>query len=253
MQTLKEHLKSCLKEANVTELAKITGVPRRSINSIIEEKGVDPSLTRAENLVRGLGLELYIGPPRGKAGKRDMPAQQGAGNSIETHTQGLVRAVHAAGGDPIPPELRGALAGANAAGPPGARPVDVVELACAAGGGAEVLSEDVIGRLWFRRDWLDEHGLNATQCAVLGVCGDSMQPTLADGAKILVNRASRQRRTNRIYVIRTDDGVIVKRLSKAGRNWRLVSDNADKAAWPNITLPAQAEIIGQVVWTARTL
>ena len=246
MQTLKEHLKSCLKEANVTELAKITGVPRRSINSIIEEKGVDPSLTRAENLVRGLGLELYIGPPRG-----EKPTLQGAGNSIETHTQGLVRAVHEAGGDPIPPDLRGALAGANAAGPPSARPVDVVELACAAGGGAEVLSEDVIGRLWFRRDWLDGHGLDATQCVVLGVHGDSMQPTLVEGAKILINRAARERRANRIYVIRTNDGVIVKRLRKAGpKDWHLVSDNT---AWPNTTMPPQAEIIGQVVWTARTL
>ena len=243
----KEHLKSRLKEADVTELAKITGVPRRSINSIIEEKGVDPSLTRAENLVRGLGLELYIGPPRGD----DRPVLSA---SIETHTQGLVRAVHAAGGDPIPPHLRGALAGEAADEPPGARPVDVVELACAAGGGAEVLSEDVIGRLWFRRDWLDEHGLDATQCAVLGVHGDSMRPTLAAGAKILINRANRQRRTNRIYVIRTDDGVIVKRLGKAGaKDWCLVSDNEDKTAWPTIAMPPQAEIIGQVVWTARTL
>ena len=173
--------------------------------------------------------------------------------SIQAHTQGLVRAVHAAGGDPIPPDLRGALAEAAAAERPGTRPVDVVELASAAGGGAEVLSEDVIGRLWFRRDWLDEHGLDATQCIVLGVHGDSMQPTLAPGAKILINRAARQHRTNRIYVMCTDDGVIVKRLRKASRNWCLVSDNKDKAAWPDITMPAQAEIIGQVVWTARTL
>ena len=249
MQTLKEHLKSLLKEANVTELAKRIDVPRRSINSIIEEKGVDPSLTRAEDLVRGLGLELYIGSPRGKEGKQNIPALHSAGSSIETHTQGLVRAVHAAGGDPIPPDLRGALAGEEADEPPGARPVDVVELACAAGGGAEVLSEDVIGRLWFRRDWLDEHGLDATQCAVLGVQGDSMQPTLTDGAKILVNRAARQRQSGQIYVIRAD-GLIVKRLGRGRKHWRLISDNPEH---PDITMPAQAEIIGQVVWTARTL
>lgn len=218
-------------------------------------RGASPSIDRAAEIAEALGLEFYIGPPRGDdRGKREIPALQSAGNSIDTHTQGLVRAVHEAGGDPIPPELRVTLAGAAADEPPGARPVDVVELACAAGGGAEVLSEDVIGRLWFRRDWLDEHGLDATQCAVLGVHGDSMQPTLAAGAKILINRANRQRRTNRIYVIHTDDGVIVKRLRKAGpKDWRLVSDNKDKTAWPNITLSPEAEIIGQVVWTARTL
>ena len=240
-----------------------------------------PSVSRLDKACRALGLTVCLGKnlniarenqenthavstlaapfdpeirkPRGGREKRGI-STQGPGHGIEAHTQGLVRAVHAAGGDPIPPDLRGALAGKETDEPPGARPVDVVELACAAGGGAEVLSEDAIGRVWFRRDWLDEHGLDATQCVVLGVHGDSMQPTLVEGAKILINRAARERRTNRIYVMRTDAGVIVKRLSKAGpKDWRLVSDNIDKTAWPNITMPLQAEIIGQVVWTARTL
>ncbi len=89
---------------------------------------------------------------------------------------GLVRAVHEAGGDPIPDDLRDALLGDAVVAedtdtPPAARPVPVVEVKAAAGGGMGIDLEQTIGQLWFRRDWLDEHGLDATQCTVIGVAG----------------------------------------------------------------------------------
>ena len=63
-----------------------------------------------------------------------------------------------------------ALAG-DETDPPEARPVAVVELASVAGNGATFLSEDVLGRVWFRRAWLDENDLDAEHCAVIGVNG----------------------------------------------------------------------------------
>ena len=56
-----------------------------------------------------------------------------------------------------------------------------------------------------------------------------------------------------IYVVRTDDGLIVKRAGKnrAG-NWQLVSDNPDKKEWPTLRWPADADVIGEVKWAART-
>ncbi len=87
---------------------------------------------------------------------------------------------------------------------PGARPVDVRELDAAAGTGATDLDETVTGRLWFQRDWLDRHGLDATQCVIIGVHGDSMEPTLPRGCSILVNRTGRRRRVGRVYVLRTE-------------------------------------------------
>ena len=71
-----------------------------------------------------------------------------------------------------------ALAATQEANLPETQPVAVVEFACAAGGGAQDLSEDVSGQVWFRRGWLDGHGLNGSRCAVIGVAGDSMEPTL---------------------------------------------------------------------------
>ena len=134
---------------------------------------------------------------------------------------------------------------------PGARRIDIVEYEAAAGGGAEATEERVVGTLIFRRDWLDRHGLDATQCTVIAVRGDSMEPTLWEGASILVNRGRAEWRRGGIFVIRTSDGLVVKRAgeSEAGEQV-LVSDNPEHRMIP---CPGDAEIVGQVVWTARTL
>ena len=80
-----------------------------------------------------------------------------------------------------------------------------------------------------------------------------MEPTLVDGCSILVNHVSRRRRVGRIFVVRTDDGLIVKRASReAPGAWQLVSDNPDKHVWPNRPWPTDAVIVGEVKWTART-
>ena len=131
--------------------------------------------------------------------------------------------------------------------------VGVSELASAAGDGAVVDQERVTGRIKFRRAWLTRHGLVARHCRVIQVCGESMEPTLVDGCSILVNHVSRRRRVGRIFVVRTDDGLIVKRASReASGAWQLVSDNPDKHVWPNRPWPTDAVIVGEVKWTART-
>ena len=131
--------------------------------------------------------------------------------------------------------------------------VGVSELATAAGGGAVVEDERITGRLKFRRDWLDQHGLAARHCRVIQVLGESMEPTLVDGCSILVNLARQRRRDGRIYVVRTEDGLIVKRAGKdrAGA-WQLVSDNSNKQTWPTRPWPPDAPMIGEVKWAART-
>ena len=132
--------------------------------------------------------------------------------------------------------------------------IGLSEFATAAGGGAVVDDEQITGRLKFHRAWLDKHGLIARECRVIQVLGQSMEPTLADGGSILVNQASRRRRAGRIYVVRTEDGLIVKRAGKSRVGaWQLVSDNPDKETWPTRPWPATADVVGEVVWTARTL
>ena len=131
--------------------------------------------------------------------------------------------------------------------------VDVMELDTAAGAGAVVDFERVKDRIRFRQSWLRKHGLVAHQCKVIGVKGTSMEPTLVDGCSILIYLNRRRRTAGHLYVIRTDDGLIVKRAGKSrAGNWQLVSDNPDKKEWPTRPWPADAEVIGEVKWAART-
>ena len=131
--------------------------------------------------------------------------------------------------------------------------IGVAPIAPAAGSGAVVDDERITTGLKFRRDWLRKHGLSAHDCRVLRVMGDSMEPTLVDGASILVNLARQRRRIGRIYVVRTEDGLIVKRAGKdrAGA-WQLLSDNPDQQTWPPRPWPPEAPMIGEVKWTGRT-
>ena len=82
---------------------------------------------------------------------------------------------------------------------------------------------------------------------MIGVTGKSMEPTLTDGCSILIDLNRRRRTAGHLYVIRTDDGLIVKRAGKnrAGK-WQLVSDNPDKKEWPTLRWPADADVIGEV-------
>ena len=134
-------------------------------------------------------------------------------------------------------------------GPPGVRPVPIRELAAAAGGGALDLDETIRGYLCFRHDWLDRQAIDPTHADVIKVRGESMEPTLPDGCSILLDRRRRGMRSGRIYVVRTDEGVVVKRLRRDGRRWALTSDHP---RWSPRPWPADADIIGEVRWMART-
>ena len=136
---------------------------------------------------------------------------------------------------------------------PAVRPVEVVEVAAAAGGGAEIYDETVVGRLWFRRDWLDSNAIDPTQCNVISVRGESMEPTLPHGCSILVDlsQGRRRRRVGRIFVLRTEDGLVVKRVGKDTEgNWQIESDNED---WEPVPWSRDAEIIGEVRWYGVTV
>ena len=144
-----------------------------------------------------------------------------------------------------------ALLAAQKEGSPGIRAVPLIAgAAAAAGAGAHADAEHVLGYVPFRQDWLTRRSLNPDQCSVIEVVGDSMEPTLENGAFILVDHRRRQRRSDRIFCIRTEDGPVVKRVLRIAGAWRLFSDNE---AYRPLPWPAEGTVIGQVMWTGRTL
>ena len=131
-----------------------------------------------------------------------------------------------------------------------ARPLDIVELAAAAGDGSFVFDEEISGRAWFRRDWLYRRSLEPAHCVIIHVRGESMEPTLPDGCSILVDRTRTRRQDGRIQVLRTDDGIVVKRLAREKDGWLLISDHP---AWPPRPWDRDTVPLGEVRWMARSL
>lgn len=202
-----------------------------------------PSVDRAAEICDALGLELRIAPraaaPPPRGGDEGPGGERAAGETLAAEVERAVRA-----------EIETLRAAARA--PAATRQVEVVEVAASAGGGADGADERAVGALSFRRDWLDANGLDPTQCMVMRVRGASMEPTLADGSRVLVNRAARRRRDGRLYVLRTGDGLVIKRAGRsADGRWRLVSDNP-APEYPAVPWPEDAETMGEVRWMART-
>lgn len=132
----------------------------------------------------------------------------------------------------------------------GFRILDRLRVRSAAGGGAHVDDETVVNHLAFREEWLLRYGINYEKANIIEVLGKSMEPTLPDGSLILVDHRRTTRRSNRIFVVRWDDLLYTKRLVKDGEDWLLVSDNEEYTPVP---WPKDAVVIGQVMWTGRTL
>lgn len=134
--------------------------------------------------------------------------------------------------------------------------VPLLDVRASAGHGASGEDERPVARLGFHPSWLRE--ITAGRPAGLSmirVAGDSMSPTLADGDEILVDRDdAADRLRDGIYVLRVDDGLVVKRLAinPAARTITIVSDNPAYPTWPDRD-PAEIMVIGRAVWAGRRI
>jgi hypothetical protein len=124
-----------------------------------------------------------------------------------------------------------------------------------AGPGSEPGDETPLAVLAFQANWVRTIASGRTEAlTVIGVEGDSMLPTLADGDQILVDTDDRERLRDGIYVLRTDEALLVKRLSvnPATRRLTIRSDNEAYPSWDDCD-PAGVHVVGRVVWVGRRL
>ena len=245
--------------------ARSAGLPRDAIRSIL--RGHPPTLPRAAKICDALGLEFYVGPARDESTspevadatpdvapdwamemqeglQKGQEGLQGLQTELAALKAALAPVLHLISSTDLSDETATAVEGSPS------RPVVTYELAAAAGGGAMELDETPTGIVYFRYDWLTQHGLDAKQCCVMGVVGESMETMLPDGCAILVNRRPGiRRRVDHLYVVINDLGLIVKRAGKdEDGQWLLVSDHP---AWEPVPW-GDAQMIGEVKWMART-
>ncbi len=111
--------------------------------------------------------------------------------------------------------------------------------------------------LAFRKRWLNAHGFALKDLVGLISRGDSMEPTIKDGASVIVNTTQKEPADGNIYVIRIGDRLWVKRTQwLLDGGLRLNSDNDFYESMDisvNDLEHGDIEVIGQVVHTAYDL
>jgi phage repressor protein C with HTH and peptisase S24 domain len=123
-----------------------------------------------------------------------------------------------------------------------------------AGPGAVVTAEAGRPYMGFDERWL--RALTASppdKLSIVRVEGDSMAPTLNPGDDILVDLGNcGERLSDGIYVLRTDDVLVVKRIALHPFNRRVTvhSDNPAYPDWPDCGVE-DINCVGRVIWAGR--
>lgn len=123
--------------------------------------------------------------------------------------------------------------------------IDLYDIDAAAGSGRALEHEKVESTVYFERTLLEERGLCVDTLIGARVSGDSMNDTLKDGDRVLVDRA--QVKPDGVFLFRMDDELRIKRLQRAaGGALRILSDNPRYS--PELVRPedmSKVEIIGR--------
>lgn len=134
---------------------------------------------------------------------------------------------------------------------------DEIELPCfyevefSAGDGSTQVIENHGHKMRFPLSKLTKRGVSPENAACATASGNSMEPTIADGSPIAIDKGTRHIIDGKIYALDHGGMLRIKRLYKLplGRV-RLVSDNADEYPEETYSLmgPDSPKIIGRVFW-----
>lgn len=111
--------------------------------------------------------------------------------------------------------------------------------------------------LAFRWRWLKAHGFALKDLVGLIARGDSMEPTIKDGAAVIINTATKDPADGNVYVIRVGDRLWIKRTQ-----WLLDGSlrlNSDNNFYESMDISVadlehgDIEVVGQAVHTAYDL
>lgn len=134
--------------------------------------------------------------------------------------------------------------------------VSILDVQASAGLGALAELETKSAQFGFDQNWLRRlTASNASNLSIIGVYGDSMNPTLHDGDDVMVDLGDGQARLrDGIYVLRMDDMLSVKRIAiePQGKRVSVLSDNPTFPSWPGLEKRV-LNIVGRVLWFGRAL
>ena len=126
--------------------------------------------------------------------------------------------------------------------------IPMLNVEASAGFGAVASNESAQTRFGFDERWLRRlTSAKSASLSIVGVIGDSME-VLVDAS----DHGSRLR--DGIYVLRSDDSLVVKRIAikPGGRQITIASDNPAYPTWHDIAR-TEIHVVGRVIWFGRAL
>ena len=101
------------------------------------------------------------------------------------------------------------------------------ENAVAGCGSSEETDGGIAGVYAFRKDFLQRIHVSETHAAMMYVKGDSMSPLITDGDTVLIDKADVEPREGYIYLCGFGDDLMVKKLQRIPRGWKICSLNPE--------------------------
>lgn len=127
------------------------------------------------------------------------------------------------------------------------------DVSMAAGAGSHNGDTQADSSMSFKKSWMKYKGYNPEKCCVVYVKGDSMSPSINDGAVILVNMDDREIVDGKLYALNYSGDARVKMLSKTAIGGILIQ-SFNPSCKDEILKPDEVQylnIIGRVVWSGN--
>ena len=129
--------------------------------------------------------------------------------------------------------------------------INVYSSKLSAGNGNEIFDEEIIDQSPINVALMIKNGWKRENLCCFDVCGDSMEPTLYHGSRVLIDMSQHEIIDNKIYALRNGSQVFIKRLYKVFNQSKVVA-KSDNPLYPELQIDlsdenADLKIVGMAV------
>lgn len=133
--------------------------------------------------------------------------------------------------------------------------IPMLDVVAAAGDGRSGHTAEPVALLPFSKTLLRRLDVSTEHAHFITSRGDSMEPTISDGAIVLVDVSKRKSREDGVYVLVVGDDVRIKRVQFGVNALTLISDNAEK--YPRESVRGAdleiVKVVGKVFWSGGAI